>query len=65
VRLALVGLVFLGLFVLVRAASFHHLDELLGRGSPDFNWGSIQEMAGIVIVAAAALLYSRKRRKSR
>ena len=61
VQLALVGLVFIGLFVLLRAASFHHLDELLGRGMPEFNWGSIQEMAGILIVAAAAALYARKR----
>ena len=45
----------------MRAASFHHLDELLGRGMPEFNWGSIQEMAGILIVAAAAALYVRTR----
>lgn len=62
VRLALVGLVFIGLFVLLRAASFHHLDEMLGRGAPDFNWGSVQEMAGILMVAAAAMFYTRKRR---
>ena len=61
VRLALVGLVFIGLFVLLRAASFHHVDAILGRGLPVFNWGSIQEMAGILIVAAAAALYARKR----
>jgi hypothetical protein len=61
VRLALVGLVFIGLFVLLRAASFHHVDEILGRGLPEFNWGSIQEMSGILIVAAAAALYARKR----
>ncbi len=60
VRLALAGLGFLGLFILMRAASFHHLDELLGRGSRLFPWGSIQEMAGIVIIAAAAALYSRQ-----
>lgn len=61
VRLALAGLVFIGLFVLLRAASFHHLDDLLGRGAPSFNYGSIQEMAGILIVAAGAALYGRKR----
>lgn len=61
VRLAIVGLVFIGLFVLLRAASFHHMDKLLGGGAPAFNWGSIQEMAGIIIVAAAAALYVRKR----
>lgn len=61
VRLALVGLVFIGLFVLLRAASFHHLDELLGSGAPEFNWGSVQEMVGISLVACAALLYNRQR----
>ncbi|WP_422061273.1 hypothetical protein [Sphingopyxis sp.] len=62
VRLALMGLGFIGLFVLLRAASFHHFDDLLGRGAPSFNWGSIQEMAGIIIVAGAAALYTRKPR---
>lgn len=60
VRLALAGLVFIGLFVLFRAASFHHLDELLGRGPPVFTWGTVQEIAGIAIVALAAMLYDRK-----
>lgn len=60
VRLALAGLVFIGLFVLLRAASFHHLEELLGRGATEFNWGTLQKMAGILIVAAAAVLYARK-----
>ena len=59
VSLALAGLVFIGVFVLIRAASFHHLDDLLGRGWPVFNWGSLQELAGILIVGVAALLYGR------
>lgn len=64
-RLALIGLSFIGLFVLLRAASFHHIDELLGSGAPQFNWGSVQEMMGIVIVAIAALTYTHKRRSRR
>jgi hypothetical protein len=60
VRLALAGLGFIGLFIVLRAASFHHLDELLGRGSPRFNWGSLQEMAGILLVGVAATLYLRR-----
>lgn len=62
VRATLVGLVFIGLFVLLRAASFHHLDELLGGGAPEFNWGSVQEMLGISIVAVGAVAYTRKRK---
>mgnify|MGYP003381904451 CR=1 FL=1 len=61
VRLALGGLVFIGLFILLRAASFHHLYEILGRGAADFPLGWIQEMAGILLVAAAALLYRPER----
>jgi xanthosine utilization system XapX-like protein len=62
VRIALLGLVFIGLFVLLRAASFHHLDDLLGSGASEFNWGSVQEMVGIFIVAGAAGFYTRNRR---
>jgi hypothetical protein len=65
VRLALAGLIFIGLFVLLRAASFHHVSEILSRGAPMFNWGSVQEMVGILIVAAAAAVYTRKRERRR
>lgn len=65
VRVALIGLGFIGLFVIMRAASFHHLDELLGRKAPLFNWGSMQELLGIAIVAVAALTYPRMRRSKR
>lgn len=61
VRLALAGLVFIGLFVLLRAASFHHLDDLLGRGMADVTWGTLQEVLGIAIVAVAAYLYCRRK----
>jgi hypothetical protein len=59
VRLALAGLFFIGLFVLIRAASFHHADEVLGRGPAVFNWGSLQELMGIIVIGAAAALYTR------
>lgn len=64
VRLALAGLILIGLFVLLRAASFHHLNEILGRGAPEFSWGSVQEAAGILIVAIAAELYARRDKES-
>jgi hypothetical protein len=57
VRWALLGLVFIGIFVLLRAASFHHVDALLGMGPDAFNWGSVQEMLGIVIIGYAAHAY--------
>jgi hypothetical protein len=65
VRLALTGLDFIGLLVLLRAASFHYLDDILGRGPPALNWGSIQKKAGIVLVAGAAVAYVRGRDEAR
>lgn len=62
VRVALLGLVFIGLFVLIRAASFHHVIGLLGMGPDAFNFGAIQEMAGIMIVGLAAYAYVGKPR---
>ena len=59
VRLALAGFVFIGLFVLARASSIHHLEDVLGRGPAMFNLGSMQEVAGIAIVAVAAVMYGR------
>lgn len=56
-RWALLGMVFIGAFVLIRAATFHHVDALLVLGPEAFNLGSVQEMAGILIVAAAAYRY--------
>lgn len=62
VRLAVAGLMFIGLFILLRAASFHHLDDILGRGATEFPLGSVQEIAGILIIAVAALLYAKRHR---
>jgi hypothetical protein len=61
VRLAQLGLTFIVAFVLLRAASFHHVDLILGRGPAGVTTGSLQEIAGIFVVAAAALLYHRGR----
>ena len=66
VKLALAGFVFIGAFVLARAASFHHVSEMLGRGPDAFNYGSMQEVFGVAIVAVAALVYrARKKRRRR
>lgn len=60
IRMALTGFGIIGLFILLRAASFNHLDDLLGGGAPQFNWGSVQEMVGILIAAFAAAIYTRR-----
>jgi hypothetical protein len=56
---ALLGLGFLVTFVLVRAASFHHIDALLGYGRVRLNW--VLELSGIILVAMSALRQGRKR----
>jgi hypothetical protein len=62
--LALAGLVLIGLFVLLRAASFHHLDQLLSGGSIVLSLGVAQEIAGILVVATGAAIYNPRRRGS-
>jgi hypothetical protein len=60
VRQALAGLEYIGLLALIRAASFNHIDELMGGGPAEFTWGSMHELVGILIVASGATLYSRQ-----
>jgi hypothetical protein len=49
---ALVGLGALVTFVIVRAASFHHVDALLGHGRVRLNW--VLELGGITLIAISA-----------
>ena len=48
------GLIVLGLFVLVRATSFHHVDSLLGFRIENIRLNVLMELGGIAIVAVAA-----------
>jgi hypothetical protein len=57
VKLALWGLVFTIAFVVLRAASFHHVDRFLKAGVLGWRWNWIIELSGITIVATAALTY--------
>jgi hypothetical protein len=50
--LALLGIGFLVSFVLIRAASFHHVDLLLREGPIRLNW--VFELTGIGLIALAA-----------
>lgn len=53
-RRAASGLVVLGVFVLVRAASFHHVDALLGFAIENVRLNVVLELGGIAIIAYAA-----------
>jgi len=62
--LALIGVVFLYVFVMVRATSIHHLDAFLASGPLGIRWNWILELGGIAIVGIGALLAWRSRNRS-
>jgi len=57
--IAVIGTTFVLGFVLMRAASFHHMDRFLGERILGFRWNWILEMGGISLV----LVGSKWRRK--
>ncbi len=60
---ALLGLGALVTFVIVRAASFHHVDLLLMRGRIRLNW--VLELGGIALIARSAWLQGRAEQESK
>jgi hypothetical protein len=48
--LALIGLGFLIIFVLIRAASFHHMDQLIGTSILGMKLNWVFELTGIVLI---------------
>jgi len=52
--LALLGATFLIAFVVIRAASFHHIDRLITSSIFGFRWNWILEMGGIIVVLLAS-----------
>jgi len=55
-RAVLLGTVFLLCFVAIRAASFHHVDLLLGHSVAGLRLNSILELGGIAIIAVGAIV---------
>lgn len=53
-RRASVGLLVLALFVVVRATSFHHIDEALGLSLEGLSMNEVLELGGIGVIAWAA-----------
>ena len=53
---ALLGTVFLYVFVLIRASSFHHVDVVLRMRFEGWSWNWILELGGIIVVGLGALL---------
>lgn len=61
--LALLGLGFVCVFVVVRAASFHHVDMLLGSTAAGLKLNWILELPGPTLVALVALVRRRSSRR--
>ena len=53
-RLALIGTTMVLGFVLIRAASFHHVDQFIGQRILGLRWNWILEMSGISLVLIAS-----------
>ena len=54
-RLALCGGMFLGCFILIRAASFHSVDRMLGISFSNLTVNCMLELGGILCLAVAAV----------
>jgi hypothetical protein len=52
---AIAGMFFILGFVMMRAASFHHVDAFLGERLGGLKWNWILELGGIAVVATAAI----------
>ena len=53
-RRAGIGLLLLMVFVIVRAASFHHIDALLGMSLQGMRFNAVLELSGIGVIIFAA-----------
>jgi len=54
-RRAAIGLVLLVVFVIIRATSFHHVDQMLGLTLEGLRVNALLELTGIGLIALAAL----------
>ena len=63
-KLLLAGLLFLLTFIVVRAVSFHHVDEFLGHRVFGFKMNWALELTGIVLISLAAVMESRRGARS-
>jgi len=59
-RIALVGIALVIVFVLVRAASFHHVDLVLTETALGLRWNGLLELSGIGCVAVGAWREARR-----
>jgi hypothetical protein len=58
--LAAAGAIFLAVFIVIRAASFHHVDALLQSGALGVRFNAVFELSGIACVGWNARRFARK-----
>jgi hypothetical protein len=56
-QVALLGTCFLLAFIVIRAASFHHVDHFLSQVVLGARWNSILELLGIGLIGSSGLIY--------
>jgi hypothetical protein len=54
-QIAALGLVMLVVFVVIRGASFHHVDEMLGSGFEGIRYNWLLELTPLAVIAVSAL----------
>lgn len=59
IRFATMGLCLLGAFIVIRAASFHHIDTVFRADENRLGWNTILELGSIIFVATAGFWYRR------
>ena len=64
VKTAALGLVVLFAFILLRAASFHHMDRWVTRSVAGMRSGWWLELLGIAVTALSAIAYMRGNRET-
>jgi hypothetical protein len=62
-RWVFAGVTLLLVFIVIRAASFHHIDEFIGIDIGVTNFGRALELAGIVAIGAACVQWHAMHRK--
>jgi hypothetical protein len=60
-RIAMAGAIFLGGFIVIRASSFHHVDQFLGFQLAGLRVNVLLELGGIACITAAAWHVSKRK----
>lgn len=65
IKLSAIGLCALVSFIVIRAASFHHVDALISKTVLGISWNAALELPGIFLICGGAFGYARRFRSQR